>query len=38
MIDVEATARGELRAREWVAGLTERARKDREAKGTAPKL
>jgi hypothetical protein len=38
MIDVEATVRGEIRAREWVAGLTEQARKAREAKGTAPKL
>lgn len=38
MIDVEATARGELRARKWVAGLTEKARKAREAKGKAPKL
>jgi hypothetical protein len=38
MIDVEATVRGELRASEWVAGLTEQARKAREAKGTSPKL
>jgi hypothetical protein len=38
MLDVEATARGEMRARQWISGLTETARKAREAKGKGPKL
>lgn len=38
MVDVAGTADGELSASEWVSGLTEQARKAREAKGAAPDL
>lgn len=38
MVDVAATADGELSANEWVAGLAEKARKAREVKGVAPVL
>lgn len=38
MIDVEGTARGEIRANEWIDAMTEKARKAREAKGKAPTL
>lgn len=38
MVDVAGTADGELSANEWVAGLEEQARKDREAKGAKPTI
>lgn len=38
MIDVAATAAGELRANAWVNELADNARKAREAKATKPKL
>ena len=38
MVDVEATARGELAANEWLADLKDNARRAREAKGKAPTL
>lgn len=38
MVDVAATAEGELSANEWVAGLEDQVRKVREAKGVQPEL
>lgn len=38
MLDVEAAARGELAANQWVSELREKARKAREAKGKGPTL